>query len=125
MRLGSRIMQFLKDSRQRTNRARLTEDDVSSLKTLPMTMLRELHFEVHASALKGYPPFAILSSDEHQVPAVADICHRAVREVSFQKGEEAFEYGMHATSMHIVVAGAFNYSYGPIRSITASTTASR
>jgi len=116
MALGNRITHFLKEHSKR--KRRVAEHDLQCLASLPKSLRTEMHYEVYAHVLSRHPVFAKIET-LHQNTLVK-VCHQAVAEVTFAKGEEPFYAQMPGSHMMWVVDGGLEYHLGMTSSVVSA-----
>jgi hypothetical protein len=107
--LGNRITAFLRSHNFMAKR-RVHEDDIQVFKALPESLRLQLHWEVFHPCVVPHPFFHhFCESDE---PAMVELCHYAMAELSLGTVQELFVFEQQASLVFFCLSGELEYFHG-------------
>eukprot|EP00428_Durinskia_dybowskii_P011696 CAMPEP_0170224796 /NCGR_PEP_ID=MMETSP0116_2-20130129/12103_1 /TAXON_ID=400756 /ORGANISM="Durinskia baltica, Strain CSIRO CS-38" /LENGTH=877 /DNA_ID=CAMNT_0010475509 /DNA_START=33 /DNA_END=2668 /DNA_ORIENTATION=+ len=105
--LGNKINAFVRTQTMR--RRRVHESDIGIFRMLPVSLQQQLHWEVYSSKLAVHPLW--YHAKEHDPHCLADLCNRAMSEVSLPALAELFAYGLDAEKIYFMQSGVMEYRH--------------
>eukprot|EP00928_Gymnodinium_smaydae_P100335 TRINITY_DN9821_c0_g1_i3.p1 TRINITY_DN9821_c0_g1~~TRINITY_DN9821_c0_g1_i3.p1 ORF type:complete len:811 (-),score=64.34 TRINITY_DN9821_c0_g1_i3:287-2665(-) len=107
----ARVIKWVKKVQSMKQRAYILEADVAAIRSLPDSLLKLLHNEMHSPALKCLPLMWYLS--EYYTEVALEVAHKAATEMVVESGKDLFSQFQEAKrTVYIVHKGVLRYKIG-------------